>query len=300
MSHPSPLGRFFSVRSRTSRPTRTALAATAASALALAGPAAAERVQVTVENLAGPGGTFLTPVFVGFHDGSGNLFDVGSAVSDGFERLAEDGSTQFLANEFRAGNPSRVAGALPGGLGAFPPPAVLGPGQTATATFELDPEDNRFFSYASMVIPSNDAFIGNDDPTLFEIFDETGDLQTLDITYPGSLVYDAGTEANTETQAAFLDQTVADAGVATDGVVTLHEGFNGSLANPDDTPVNILGGTNGLGFTFDPQAADFTRPGAAIARITITAAPNPIPSPAALPAGLALLSGMLMRRGRSA
>jgi len=46
-------------------------------------------VTVTIENLAPMGGTFLTPVWVGFHDGGFDLYDNGAAVSAELERLAE-------------------------------------------------------------------------------------------------------------------------------------------------------------------------------------------------------------------
>lgn len=280
-----------------------AWAAVPAAAL-LGGPSAqAASVEVTVENLTAEGGVFLTPVFVGFHAGTADLYDSASAVTPGFERLAEDGSTQFLNDEFQAGSSSRVSGALPGGFGTFPPPAVLGPGQTSSATFEVDPVENRYLSYVSMVIPSNDAFVGNDTPTAIELFDDDGNFQTTTFVILGSSVRDAGTELNNEVDVAFLDQTVADAGTPTDEVVRFHPGLNGSFDNPDGTPINILGGTNGLGFNFDPTAADFSLPGYEIARVTVTSfgegtPPNVIPAPATLPAGLALMALLLTFRHR--
>ena len=284
---------------------RPSLRTLAASSLALgvvaasATPAVAELVTVRVTNVAPENGLFLTPVFVTFHDGSIDLYDEGAAVSAGFERLAEDGSTQFLADEVTAASGTAVVGALPGGLGAFPPPGVLGPGMSTELTLDLDPSTNRFFSYASMVIPSNDAFVSNDDPTAFQVFDADGNLQPLTFDISGSSVLDAGTEVNTEVDVAFLDQTMADAGTPEGGVVTPHEGLNGSLANPDDAPVNILGGTNGMDIFFDPTGADFSQPGYTLATVEVFAAPTVIPTPAALPAGLAVLAGVMLRRRRA-
>ena len=277
--------------------TRRLLAASLSIGLGLltAGPALAETVVVRITNLAPDQGLFLTPVFTTLHDGSVDLYDFGQPVSAGFERLAEDGSTQFLADEVNAASPGALLGATPGGLGAFPPPAVLGPGQTATITFDADPSQHQFLSYASMVIPSNDAFIGNDDPMAIRIFDMAGNFQSQSFTISGEDVLDAGTEVNNEMNAAFLNQAVADAGTPEGGVVTNHPGLNGSLALPNATPQNVLGGTNPMGIFFDPIAADFTRPGRDIARIEVV-----IPTPAALPAGLLALGLIAMRRRRGA
>ena len=44
------------------------------------------------------------------------------------------------------------------------PPGPLLPGATASTIFTVDPSINRFFTFGSMVVPSNDYFIGNDDP----------------------------------------------------------------------------------------------------------------------------------------
>ncbi|MEM7570909.1 MAG: PEP-CTERM sorting domain-containing protein, partial [Pseudomonadota bacterium] len=64
--------------------TLTTLKVSAASALCLltaATAAQAATIRVTVENLAPVDGFSLTPVYLGFHDGSFDLFDVGAAAS---------------------------------------------------------------------------------------------------------------------------------------------------------------------------------------------------------------------------
>ena len=67
-------------------------------------------------------------------------------------------------------------------------------------TFALDAGNagNRFFSYASMVIPSNDAFIASADPTAHAVFDELGNFVGGSFVVYGSRVRDAGTEVNDE------------------------------------------------------------------------------------------------------
>ena len=125
-------------------------------------------VTVVIENLAPPGGNYLTPVWVGFHDGSFDLYDRGAPASGAIERLAEDGDTGPLSMAFDGG----AQATIPSDVG-IPP---LAPGETATMTFTLDGRDpsNRYFSYASMVIPSNDAFNANGDPRAYRVFNPGG------------------------------------------------------------------------------------------------------------------------------
>ena len=128
-----------------------------------------------------------------------------------------------------------------------------------------------------MVIPSNDAFIGNHNPFRFPLFDDNGEfLGPLTIIIKGSMVWDAGTEANTEMQAAFFDQTADNTGMTTADPVIPHPGFIDSVENPGGTSI-ILGGTSVAppGIFFDERNADFSRCNHArctyqLARIRIT------------------------------
>jgi len=65
-----------------------------------------------------------------------------------------------------------------------------------------------------MVIPSNDAFWANDNPTAYPIFDGEGNLIPRSFRIYGSAVYDAGTEVNDEIGAntAFLAQAAPNTG----------------------------------------------------------------------------------------
>lgn len=222
----------------------------------------AAMIEVEFENTSPTGGVFFTPLWVGFHNGGFDTFDVGSAASSELERLAEDGSAMPLGAALTAGQSSAIGSVItsPGG---FPGAPVFDPGESASAVFNLDATDNRFLSFASMLIPSNDGFIGNDDP--LELFNISGDfVGDIVLSFFGSDVLDAGTEDNTELAAAFLNQTAPDQGTATiGGSISSHPGF---LASG-----NILGGTNGFA-TFDPVLADFARNGGIneIARITIS------------------------------
>ena len=228
---------------------------------------------VTVENLLEPGGTFLTPVWFGFHDGlSFDLFDTGGAASQGLERLAEDGVVPPISAEFvaQAGASGGVDSTLFGTAGV---PGPIDPGEQARATLNVsDPSSARFFTWATMIIPSNDAFLATtDDPQGEAIFDAFGNfLGPVEILRSGDDVLDAGTEVNNELGAAFLNQTALDEGTPEGGTVLPHPGFNGSAGNPDGTPVNVLGGTTASGATIDPAIADFTQdPAPELLRITV-------------------------------
>ena len=208
------------------------LAATTLGLGALAGPAGADgpsrptvvyEVTVEVTNLAPTGGTLQTPVWVGVHDGSFDIYDRNAPASAELERLAEDGNVAPLAGAFAgsgAGEDATVFG--PG----IPP---IRPGETGTVTFLVEVERGRaeYFSYASMVIPSNDAFVANGDPRAHQLFNAGGVFQPTSFVVTGGEVLDAGTEVNDEVPAntAALAQAAPDTGVTENGVVTAHPGF---------------------------------------------------------------------------
>lgn len=211
-----------------------ALAATTlAGVAAVGGPASAETAvdrparlfEVTVEitNLAPEGGTIQTPVWVGAHDGSFDLYDRDAPISPALERLAEDGNVGPL-NELFADS---GAGTDATAFGPEAPPIF--PGQTTSVSFIVDARrgENQYFSYASMVIPSNDAFIANGNPTAHQIFNERGRFMPVSFVVSGGEVLDAGSEVNDEVpeNTAALAQGEPDTGVVEEGVVTLHPGF---------------------------------------------------------------------------
>ncbi len=213
-------------------------------------------VDVTIENLSPDNGTYLTPVWIGFHNGGFDIFNEGETASLGLESLSEDGATGLIGNEFLVSGAGTVHATITSG-GDVPP---FAPGQSNTLFFVLDgaSPDNRYLSYASMVIPSNDAFVANGGPTALPIFDDSGNLIEGEMIVMGSSVWDAGTEVNDELPAntAFFGQGAPDTGVDENGTVTLHTGFMASGAG------GILDDTMFSG-------ADFTAAGYQVLRITV-------------------------------
>lgn len=252
--------------------TRTAIAA-----LLLAGSASGQTVSVTFENLLPEGGTAFTPVFQAFHDGSFDLFDNGSPASFGLEQVAELGSTGDLAAEFAAAAPSGTSATSSGG-------PVVGGGSVTTGFTITNPADNRYFSFASMVVPTNDLFIGNGNNLAYEVFDAAGSFNgPLTITLFGTNVYDAGTEVNNaDNGAAFLAGIDATQGEVEGGNVSLFISDPGYIAYLD----SLVGRTTAPGFVIESTFSQATP----IARFTI------VPSPATL--AIAPLAGLAMVRRR--
>lgn len=217
------------------------------------------QIEITITNLQEEDGGLLTPVFFATTNGIYDFFDVGSAASESLERLAEDGNVG-----------PRIDAALASG-GVFEALATdggpIGPGESRSLTLTAtnSNELTQYLSFASMFIPSNDAFIGNDDPTQIDLFDSMGDLiQRFGgsaIIISGDEVYDAGTEANDEIpeNTAALNQSAPNTGETEGGVIRQHEGFQGSVR---------LGGVTGNILTARPNA-DFTAPGSNVLQIEV-------------------------------
>ena len=185
------------------------------------------RVQITIESLTEAGGLFHTPLWVGFHDGSFEVARRGVPADafGGLELIAEEGSPAELAQRFAAESTGTDAVLL--GEAGFAGAPVIDPGETTTITLEIDASDaHRYFSFATMVIPSNDAFLANVDSTAHELFDDRGNFRgARQITLFGRDVYDAGTEQNrADGGAAF--STEGGEGVDENGLIRRHAGLD--------------------------------------------------------------------------
>ncbi|MEM6793312.1 MAG: spondin domain-containing protein [Acidobacteriota bacterium] len=234
--------------------TRTLLSVLALSLLAL--PAFAVEVEVVIENVTPQAGVWLTPVWVGFHDGNFDLYNRGESL-DGFpgmEALVEDGANGGVNDDFAVRFPTGVQGTL---FGPSAPP-IMG-GQTTVARFDIAPGANTYFSYASMVIPSNDAFVANGNPLTFPVFNPAGQFTPVEFYITGGRVLDGGTEVNDEAEnsTAALGQSSPNTGVDENGVVTEHPGFNRGGRVLQDRP-----------------DGDFILPGYVIAKVTVRLAPS--------------------------
>lgn len=263
---------------------------TTAAILVLAGSSAhAATLKITVTNTTPNGGFAITPLWAAFHNGSFDAFDPGATASAGVELIAELGDASGLAPELLAADPGATATVIAAGANGIPP---IEPGETGSVTITVDPTSQRFFSFLTMLVPSNDTFLGNDDPMATMLFDMAGIFlgpQTLYLT--GLDIFDAGTEANDPTNGpAFV--VGQDALLGGPGEGSIQQGL--SLA--DFAGVTVPPGTQLDGalidFTTDPRSFS-------IAKIEITAVP--IPLPASAPLLLLGLAGFgLLRRRRNA
>lgn len=259
----------------------------------LATGASATTLDITVTN-ALSGDTFaFTPFYVAFHDGAFDAFSPGDPASAGVELIAELGDVSGLPPERLAASPGSVATVVTApDIG----PPTLEPGESGTARITLDnTAEQRFLTYLSMLVPTNDTFVGNGDPTALEIFDDTGAYlgdQTFEVT--NLTTYDAGTEVNDPVDGpAFVPGIDATLGTDEGGVVTLAQ---------DQSDFAGVMAANGI--VLDADLIDlFPAEGVGIqtiATISITEV-APIPVPAMLPVfagalGLMAFGGYRRRR----
>jgi len=250
--------------------------------------ATAQVLRIEIENLSPTNGFFLTPLWFGLHDGGFDLFDVGGSASPALESLAEDGVTAGIAADFAGPNRRQGVVTGPNGFGSVnPQPPLIDTGETGFAEIDIiNPAAYRYFSFASMLVPSNDAFIANENQTAYEIFDALGNFSgpvVIDIF--GDDVWDAGTEVNDTFGAPF--STIGGTSSDENGTIWPHSGLGNFEGT--GTPVGDIGA--GLA----PGAGDL------VARITITQVPEPSSLALAASAmfGFALFRGVRHRRRAS-
>jgi hypothetical protein len=242
----------------------------------VAAQAAPASVTVTIENLAPTNSVSFAPLGFAFHGGTYDPFNAGGVASPSLQTLAELGNPSAWVGAFAAGDPGAVVGASGGPL--FPGASAL------LGTFNVDTAANRYFTFASMVVPSNDFFIGNDNPTMLALFDGSGNLVINQIVVTANRIWNAGSESFDPSAAAFVAGATATNRTDEGGTI----GFNFSE----------LSGFNGVGtaagYTFDSQLAADT----AIYKISFRNA-GAVPEPttwAMMIAGIGLVGGLLRRR----
>lgn len=236
-----------------------------ASALAQAStptPSTPTDLKITFTN-EGTSSFTLTPLWFGFQNGGFDLFDPASTPSAGLELIAEDGNPGTLISEFTAAaQPGNLQGVVfaPGGFGGAP---VVEPGETGVAYITpMNLAAYQYISFASMVIPTNDTFLGNADPTAYQVFTPAGDINDpsgeFSIEIYGADLWDAGTELNDGMGAPFS----SIGGMATD--------TSDGIGAADDL-MEFAGSTTPSGLTIN----DFIAPGELVATITISQIPEP-------------------------
>ena len=229
--------------------TRMAVTAVAVACLPLVGRGATVQVKVTITNLAPTNGVALSPFFLGAHDGSFNAFTPGAAAGLGIQNVAELADTTAITSEFGAAVPQGVSSTVVATSGAFGPGIYL-PGGSGSAILTLDTVKNRYLSYAAMVVPSNDTFVGNASPTQVPLFDAGGNFVAQGFTVHGGDLWDSGTEVNQPFGAAFLAGSNITDHTAENGLVT--------QINPATQFTPYAGGlkADGYYFTGVPGASD--------------------------------------------
>ena len=212
------------------------------------------QLKITAQNIGPESGGVVTPLWVSTHDGSFDTFNFGEEASSGIEFIAEDavvgleGTVPNLVeslveagldpanvppqDETLAGIFENSEAASNGGSQGIILSSIFGllPGQTSSTFLALGDnpgEQNRYFSFGSMFFPSNDAFIGNENPFEIELFDETGNFIGADFIIGGDQVWDAGTEVNDENFSFIpFSPDVLLEGVTESGTVQQHPGLN--------------------------------------------------------------------------
>ncbi len=195
----------------------------AAAALISASSQAQQRmVTVTINNLAPTNSVSFAPLHVGFHRGLFDAFNIGMTAGPGIVSVAEGGVGDVWQSDFAAADPTATRGTI--GM-------ALTPGQSNSMSFLVNTALNPFFSFAAMVVPSNDFFIGNDNPQAFRLFDANGNLLINSINQTSSQIWDAGSELFSIAGAAFLVNGVNSVRTPQNGVVNFNfaelAGFNG-------------------------------------------------------------------------
>ena len=178
----------------------------------------------------------LSPLAAQLHSSEYNAWKVGAAATESLEILAEGGDNSSLLDE-----PSSYVYSAVSGTGAVPP------GLGSMLTIEAEANSDMKLTVISMLVNTNDAFIG-------KIGIELSDLAVGETVKHYLPIYDAGTEGNSE-----LEGTIpgpADGGegfnmVRDDvdyvarhpGVVGVDQGYSESVLNSThgfDSPAAVL------------------------------------------------------------
>lgn len=161
---------------------------------------------ITISNITNA--QVLTPPAIFLHDTPLKIYELGKPSSAGLEVLAESGSPSDLVTEKEADALATVAGDAP-----------IMPGTSSTYRITVESGMDLALSMASMLAFTNDAFAGVDNYSI-------GDLDQGDKARIMAVVFDAGTEANSETEATVpaLGGAGFEAGREDRDTVVIHPG----------------------------------------------------------------------------
>ena len=236
----------------------------AAAAILAASSARAAEIQVTVTNNQPAGGFALAPVWFGVQNGTFTTFTPGQTASSAMATLAQFGNTAPLTSLFESQHVGVDTTLTSGGT-----LAQFLPGQSNSTILNVsNPAVDQFLSFAGMVVPSNDFFMGNATP--LQIFNPDGSFKgPMTISIFGSSIWDSDTEAQSTTTAlTFIQGQNPGSGMQiTNGAVT-------SLFGESTAPAflqSIVGLTTAAGYNIShvPTSSDL------LATITISAVPEP-------------------------
>ena len=173
--------------------------------------AMADNYRVTITNLTQS--QFFTPILVASHAAGHPVFQPGQPASAELEAVAEGGDTGPLTAALEASSDTYDIGASEG---------LLAPGQSVTV--EVEGRRNfRYISLVSMLIPTNDAFIGLSG---MKVPRRMNNPTTIPIP-----AYDAGTEVNDESCAHIPGPVCGGEGMSAaggEGFVYVHSGIHGT------------------------------------------------------------------------
>ena len=137
-------------------------------------------VEVSITNLTR--GQIMSPVFLARHEGgAGTLYSLGESASEPLAKMAEDADAADLLTLWDPTGNDKVSEAKVVDLDGGP----IKPGETVRLNFNVD-DGKPLISFASMLVSTNDAFIG---------------ANGLDLSKSRTIylnAYDSGSEANSE------------------------------------------------------------------------------------------------------
>jgi PEP-CTERM motif len=250
------------------------LATAAALSFTSLAQAAMVDVTVTVLNRAPANSLSFAPLHLGFNNGTFDAFNLGGVATAPIISVAEGGAGDVWQTAFAAADPTAVRGTI-GGL--------LQPGQSRSQTFRVDTAVNPYFTFGAMAVPSNDFFIGNDNPMEYKLFDAMGHSLLSSIDVQAWEIWDAGSELFDPLAAAFV------------GNNSLRTPQNGLVSNNFSEFTGFNGLTTGAGYVFNSQLKADTD----VYRIDFSVQPVPEPETYALMLGGLLAVGFAARRRRA-